>query len=63
MATAEHESRDSTKTAVSKQVYANTKFGDKTITEWIDGSSNRNVDATGSWGFMLFGSAKRRLAI
>ena len=46
MATAEHESRDSTKTAVSKQVYANTKFGDKTITEWIDGSSNRNVDAT-----------------
>ena len=63
MATAEHESQDRTKTAVSKQPYAYTKFCDMTITEWIDGSSNRNLDPTGSWGIMLFGSAKRRLAI
>ena len=63
MATAEHESQDCTKTAVSKQHYAYTKFCDMTITEWIDGSSNRNLDPTESWGFMLFGSAKRRLAI
>ena len=55
--------KENPKPTSSEQVFADSKFGRKTMTVWIDGFSSRRKGPSGSGGYVEFGLSNRVLVI